>query len=139
MIQLIAEAASTSLPDPNGYAAIGWVVVIIGGIFVILNSGADFINRFKAKEPTPPLHEQFATKDELDEVKEEVRGLDRKIDDRFDQLRLERSKSVAELHKRIEAISAGLNDRVTELLGGFRELRGRVEQALKETKSPFGK
>lgn len=132
-------AQAQQLPDPNSFASIGWLFVGLGALALLLNQGADFLARFKAKEPTPPLHEQYATKDELDEVKKQVGELDEKIDSQFEKLRNERRVSVAELHKRIESVSTGVHDRVTELLKSFSELKGTVQQALKETRHPFGK
>lgn len=135
---MLAQAVQ-QLPDPNSFASIGWLLVGLGALALLLNQGADFLNRFRAKEPTPPLHEQYATKDELDEVKRQVGELDEKIDSQFEKLRNERRVSVAELHKRIEGVSGGMHERVTELLKSFSELKGTVQQALKETRHPFGK
>lgn len=148
MIALLAEAAQ--LPDANNYAALGWVAVIIGAIFFILNQGGEFINRFRAKEPTPPLHEQYATKAELEEVKDQVRDLDKKIDSQFDKLREERRTSVAALHGRIEKViteirleiredNSGIHEKINKLVEGFSQWKGRVEAELKDSNSPFAR
>jgi len=134
---LFAEAQQ--LPDPNSFASIGWLLVGLGAIALLLNQGADFLARFKAKEPTPPLHEQYATKQELAAVESKVDDIDGKIDRRFEELRKERSVSVAQLHKRIEETTSGIQARVSDLMGSFRELKGAVQTALKDTHNPFGK
>lgn len=145
MLQLIAE---TSLPDPNNYASFGWVAVVIGCIFVVLNQGGDFINRFRAKDPIPPLHEQYATKAELEDVKEQVRDIDRKIDSQFEKLREERRISVAALHQRIEKVidairqeiredNTGIHQKINGLVESFSEWKGRVRGELSDTNDPF--
>lgn len=47
MLPLFAQ----TLPDPQSPAAIGWLLMALGGLFLALNQGADFIARFRKKEP----------------------------------------------------------------------------------------
>ena len=43
-----------TLPDPNSYAAIGWVLVILAAITYGLNQGWELVNRFRGAAPEPP-------------------------------------------------------------------------------------
>lgn len=48
-VALIA-AGEMSMPDPNSYGAVGWVLLSLGALLFILNQGADFISRFTKKQ-----------------------------------------------------------------------------------------
>lgn len=45
LLSILAE-----LPDPQSPAAIGWLLMALGGLFLALNQGADFIARFRKKD-----------------------------------------------------------------------------------------
>jgi len=77
---------------------------------------------------------QFATKEELGALQERVQHVEQRIDVQFERLREERRSSVAQLHKRIEETTGGVNERVTELLAAFSKLQGTCEAHLKNPK-----
>jgi len=106
---LLADAAQT-LPDPNTFPAIGWLFVCFGAIALILNQGADFINRFRTKEPSPPLHKEYATKVEHDGLRVEFASFRDEVrvsfDEAADTSRQSREKIYNELRRHGEMIIA---------------------------------
>lgn len=71
---------------------------------------------------------QFATKEELTALQDRVQRFEDSFEENF---RL--------LTTQIREDNDGLHNRITELFGSFRELRGAVTNAMKDTNNPFGK
>lgn len=68
---IIAEA----MPDPSSYSALGWLLVSGAALLAIFNQGASAIDRFRTKEPNPPLHKEYATREQHNELSEAVRDM----------------------------------------------------------------
>jgi hypothetical protein len=75
VLMIAATNSAPALPDPNSFASIGWVVVIIAGLFVAVNKAFEFFRNVTGKGSerlvTPqPLEvtatKQFVTKEEHD-------------------------------------------------------------------------
>lgn len=150
----IAESVPS---DPNSYQGIGWVLVAIGALAVIVNQFGEVFNRFRAKEPSPPLHKEYASREQHDELRERVDAMAQEIAANFKDMREERSRSARTLHERIEkfdiknqqltaALSKevkedflGVHHRISEIVTAFSELKGAISTALKNSNNPFGK
>lgn len=79
---LLAQASD--LPDPKSAAAIGWLFVTLGGACLALNQIASFYFTLKPRK-TPPDHEVYATKAELETARKEHQESDERIEKRFEQ------------------------------------------------------
>lgn len=42
-----------TLPDPNGYAALGWLIVGLAALIAIINQGWDFVAKVSGKDKNP--------------------------------------------------------------------------------------
>ncbi|HEY0966945.1 MAG TPA: hypothetical protein VGD88_06120 [Opitutaceae bacterium] len=84
---------------------------------------------------TPPLHHQFATREEHKALASRVDDLSGEIRDGFQKLDEKRSRSTGGLHQRIEESNQtirseiktdikGVHDRLTTLVGAVSELKG---------------
>lgn len=134
---------------------------LVGGITAVVV----LIKQFR-KEPVSetlvspqPLvvkpHEEYASRKEHDALVVQVRDQHAEIRTEIQTLREERSKSVGNLHQRIEAAAqdnrtvtdslrkevkqdiAGVHTLLNEQLRAFSKLEGRIEEALKKTQHPF--
>ena len=113
-LAVIAQAPTTaSLPDPNHFASVGWVVVILTALIVALRSGMGFVRDLKDK-PAPgdvarESAERFATKAELrDRAAEWDKESRRLYDKREEDLRLA-AQSRKAMHEDVQKISEGLS------------------------------
>lgn len=48
------------MPDPNSYAAIGWIIVGLAALVTIINQVLRLVDRLRPEKPQPPLERQFA-------------------------------------------------------------------------------
>ena len=94
MLPLIFAQAS-DLPPPNSAAAIGWIVLTIGGACLALNQIASFYFTLKPRK-TPPDHELYATKAELHAVR-------LKIEEDAEKSKQEHKESDERIEKRFES------------------------------------
>lgn len=60
-------ASAAPLPDPNGYQAMGWVLVALTAL-----GGAVLIFR-KVFGHTPPLHKEYASKTDVEKLETELK------------------------------------------------------------------
>ena len=90
-----ASGDSLGLPHHQSYVAVGWVVLSLAGLTFIANQAIDLYRKLSPKE-TPPAHEKYATKADLqalsDAVNEEMSQLSdgveatcTRIEKRFEQ------------------------------------------------------
>jgi len=132
-----------STPPPAVLAS--WVEVLFylaGGTAAVVAAWYYLTGRDGERRITPqPLvvtaETQFATRAELEEVKRSVSALTEKIDHGFAALDLKRSNSLEKLHgdmqTRTDTLRAELksdtdkiHNRVTDVFGALREMRGRM-------------
>ncbi len=132
----LAQAASetvTKLPDPSSSQAIGWV---LASLFCLGNIGLVLKQLFQR---TPPLHEEFASKKELEALSERVDGIAAKIQESFDALDGKRSRSIAGLHQALERATESIRgevkkdvghiqNRITDMFGEIQRILGRFEK-----------
>lgn len=89
-----------TLPDPSGYAGLGWLIVGLAAVIAIINQGWDFIAKVtgKDKQPLPQpldvqvikqMHEQFADKEEFDRFQTHVTTRHAQIFSRIDNVQKE--------------------------------------------------
>lgn len=100
---------AAEMPDPASASSIGWLLLAAGGLFMALNQGADFIARFRKREPRgteiigQPLEikhsTQYATKAEHD-----------RLSARVDKLTEESEQRIVRLHERIDALDDAIAD-----------------------------
>lgn len=76
--------AAVELPDPKSAEAIGWLFVTVGGACLALNQIASFYFTIKPRK-SPPDHEVYATKAELETARQEHQESDARIEKRFEQ------------------------------------------------------
>jgi hypothetical protein len=142
--------AETTLPDPNNYASIGWVMVVLGVIVVMINQVSEMVARHKAKDPDPPLHKEYVSRAEHDAHVEDVNA-------RFQTLNEDRRLNVIKLHEKIER--ADHNQRLSnetlrrevksDIEGVYRSINdvgkevskitGTLTALMKNTSNPFQK
>ena len=106
--------ATQSLPDPNSFASIGWLFVCIGALALILNQGADFINRFRTKEPTPPLHKEYATKVEHEGLRSEFADFRDEVRVSFDEAAGTSRQSREKIYNELKSLGVMLASNTTE-------------------------
>lgn len=81
---LLAQAASTSTPEPTSWLSMGWVIAAIFGIVGLANQGMALWDRLFPRA-MPPAHEVYATKAELQTAKVEHQASDARIERRFEE------------------------------------------------------
>ena len=112
-----------------------WWIAGFSLTLLLLNQALTFYKTHMREQPTPS--HTYATKTELNELRTRVDGLVEKIDASFKKLDEKRSESIGGLHLNIDGVAAdlrremivenrGLHNRITEILGDLRELKGRV-------------
>lgn len=131
-----AEAAA--LPDPSGYAAVGWVLIVL----VTLAGGALLVKKLFQRDP--PLHQEFATKEafarHLDVDHAEIRReLERQtasrkgIYERLDQLDRQIAEVRAESQQQSKTLT-NLDSQVAAINTRIDAIPGRMITLLRETK-----
>lgn len=139
MIALLAQVP----PEVIGWlSAAAWIVVFIGGCLGIWVA----IKSIRAKEvetPQPLIvkeHKRYATWQELQEVRSEVRTIGAAFDRAVDQIRRDGEGRVAginqhhdELRAEIKADNNVIHERITELLSAFAEFRGEARAKLSKS------
>lgn len=128
-----AQASAADMADPNGPVSIGTLVI---GLGVLAGIAVALMSIFRRD---PPLHREFASKQELEALSLRVDSLSSEIGYRFDRLDEKRSESIGGLHQAVDDASrelrfemhrdmAGMYSRMTELVGQVQKLIGRIEK-----------
>lgn len=105
MTHLLAQ----TLPDPNSSQAVGWFVLTFGGILGIVVLGATLIRFFR---PTPPIHQHYATKDELRALEERFTDAHRELGEKIDAHAEKYEANVVRIHERLDKQM----DRIVEVI-----------------------
>jgi hypothetical protein len=130
---ILAAASESGLPDPNGAWFIG--ALVIGLTFLAIAIGAVMV----IVKRNPPLHVEFASKQELEALSLRVDGIADEIRESFRELDGKRSRSIAGLHEALEnstqAIREEMKDdvgklqnRITDVFGEMKRILGRLEK-----------
>lgn len=125
---LLLAAADSTLPDPNSYASMGWIIAGVFGIVGLANQGMALWDRLFPRA-TPPAHELYATKVELAKLEMGHKEEMRRIEDRFEQWMEQQASQHKESMEKTE-----------EAIDKFGEWQLSIERALGhvETKADFG-
>lgn len=132
-----AEIVPGSLPDPNHFASIGWVLVIIVALITGLRQGISFVRELKDK-PSPADVQRdaaalFCTKAEFaahlewnrrehESLFSKIGGVERGLGVRIDTRFSEMDKKAEDRHEK-------LHNRINGLLEVVSELRGKLEES----------
>jgi hypothetical protein len=81
MLSLIL--AANELPEPTSYVSLGWIVAGVFGIVGLFNQGLALWDRLFPRA-TPPAHELYATKADLEKARKEHQESDARIEKRFE-------------------------------------------------------
>jgi Mg2+ and Co2+ transporter CorA len=117
---IIASAIlAETLPDPNSYAAIGWVCVILAALAFGINQVMELVNRARGKAPHPPnaqleaaveaVAERVAT---LEEWKERL--IAKMEDDKTAVIQAGEDRA-SRIHQHIEADRNATDKKINEL------------------------
>lgn len=130
LLPILAE-----LPDPQSPAAIGWLLMALGGMFLALNQGAEFIGRFRKKEAAgtklvgQPIEvrgsPEYARREELAAVIARQDRLEAKLDAAIERLAESGEDRARRLHARLDAVLAAVgqaNATVSRLEGEIKRL-----------------
>lgn len=125
---IIAQA----LPDPNHFASVGWVCVILVAVITGLNQGIGFFRSLKDNPPPAEVAREsaatFATKTEFNQHVEwnrrehenlfaKVGGVERGVAERL-------GSRLTEIEHKADASREKLHDRINEILASVSEVRG---------------
>lgn len=83
-VLLLAAAETSSLPDPNSYASMGWIIAAVFGIVGLANQGMALWDHLFPRA-MPPAHELYATKMEVAKLEAEHEEEMKRIEHRFEQ------------------------------------------------------
>ncbi|MBE7497113.1 MAG: hypothetical protein HS117_19400 [Verrucomicrobiaceae bacterium] len=101
--------AAADMPEPTSYAALGWIIAGVFGIVGLANQGMALWDRLFPRA-TPPAHELYATKEELQQAKEEHQASDARIEKRFEdwmeQQQTQHTENMAKLDETIDRFAA---------------------------------
>lgn len=134
-LQTIASAAPNGLlPEPTNYVALGWLFVGLAAMATAINQVFKLVDRFKDKpsggEVRAEAVDKFVTKPEFnahvarnlqehDHFFKKVSGVERGL-----------SREMQEMERRLNTIAeertVKLHDRLNEILGDMREMRGEM-------------
>jgi len=106
------------LPPPDSYSSMGWIIAGIFGIVGLANQGMALWDRLFPRA-TPPAHEVYATKAELQRVEQEQEEETKRIERRFEQWM---EQEAAQHRENIEKLE--------EVIGKFGEWQLSIERAL---------
>ncbi len=118
-------------------------LVVLATSFVVL------VKKLKKAEPSETLigaqpisvreaHE-FVTKRDHEKLETDLRELRKENVLITSNLSKDLNSGINGIHKLMKSDIDGLHNRVTDLFGAFREMKGAVENALKESRTPFHK
>lgn len=137
MIPILAQ----STPDANALKSFLEVFFYLAGSGVALLVGVRTIWPKAVPEVPQPLtvkeQKRFATWEELQNVREEVRAIGNRFDEAVAQIRRDGEGRVAGIEQHIDGLkgeikgdNSELHERITELLTSFSELKGAVRAKL---------
>lgn len=101
------------------------VGIFAGCLFFVLG-GAVLIKTLLQRDP--PLHKEYATTKSVDDLKGDVESLRRQMADGFRDLNSDRSRSIGNLHSKVESEIKQVNQRIDEI-------PDRIISRLKEMRS----
>lgn len=105
MIPILAE---TQLPDPSGYAAMGWVLAVL----FALGGGLLILKMLTTR--TPSLEEQFVTRKEFDTHVDDIKAKLKSIEDKGEA-------RVIRIYDKIDDSADKTVDRIIELIRSNRK------------------
>lgn len=91
-----------SLPAPDSFQSIGWLLVCLGALVAIANQALKLIDRNK---PTPPLHQEYATKAELKAAEDRMARQVSLLTETLQASSARTEQMVVRIHERIEGLS----------------------------------
>ncbi len=124
LAQITNAAAPMTLPDPHSPAALGWVVIVIAGIFTVLNQGTDLWRKWTkpagSEQRDVRINSGCPTKAEYDKHVEEnkrehenlfskiggvERGARQSVDDKVKAIADLQREEVRQLHQKIDVVA----------------------------------
>jgi hypothetical protein len=139
MIYLLAQAEPPPPELLSWLSVAGWIVVFIGGCLGIALA-IKSLREKKSETPQPLIvkeHKRFATWEELQAVRAEVREIGTRFDEAVAQIRRDGEGRVAGIEQHLDALKGEikgdnntLHERITELLSAFAEFRGEARAKL---------
>lgn len=116
-------AATETLALPNGFSAIGWVLVALAALSIAVSRVWDLIDRMRAKNAPPGT---YASASALRELRDEIRA---EMDEIRQDIRA-RAKTEAEARSRLYTAMHEIGDKLGERIGTLAEniahLKGRL-------------
>lgn len=113
--------------------ALGTWVLVAGGVLLILNQGATFIERFRKKEPLErnvTIQAKMLTENDLKTIengsKERKADSDRKLREIREDAKVQDAK-IDSLRAELTEMGAGIHERINALVNGQGELRGEMK------------
>ena len=135
------------LPTPDSPQAVGWLLLALAAIAVALNQVLRLADRWKDKPPAGEIQrdalERFATKmeceqrhraatEDLRNVWSKIGGVERGLKADMDAKVGSLARELVEMERRInnadEERTLKLHDRLNEILGDMREMRGEMNK-----------
>jgi len=92
----------------------------LGMLLVIYNQA------MKAFGHEPPLHEQYVSKEEHQKLEAHMNAEDKKMDERIEKMSKKIEDGFAHADTRRSTSIAGIHNRITELLGEVRQMKGEI-------------
>jgi hypothetical protein len=139
MIPLLAQT-SAALPEPGSAASIGWLVLTLAGLALAANQLLGVRDRLRAKQaqPVDVVKQPLTVKPHEEYTPLAVhRAFAERVEERFEEQARASSAGREKIYNLIRdemrAVRAdakqentGIHNRITELVGAVRELKGRV-------------
>lgn len=134
------------MTDPSSYQAVGWIVVALSALVVAVNAVLKLTDRMRDKPPASEVAresaEKFVSKPEF---RDHVLRNEQEHDNFFKKIGgVERglTRELQEMERRLnskdEERTHGLHDRVNEILGEMREIRGELNVSRQDAKTQRG-
>ena len=124
---------------------------MVGGLGILL---AIAVSIKQLMQRDPPLHREFASQDQINALVKRIDELQGNVEENFHDLREERSRSIGNLHSKMDQIDrrnqeitealrketksdfVGMHQMFQQLLSNFSELRGEIRTEMK-SRHPF--
>ena len=131
-----------TLPDPNHFSSIGWVIVILAAIAFGANAVLDLVDRMRGKSDKPTQIEQplsvTGTPLSNAEIQRDLKTMNHRLialenwrGQLMDKLDVDKTEVIAAGEHRAEKI----HDRINLVLASVSELRGQVNEISKNCKA----
>ena len=122
----IAVAVASELPDPNNFASIGWVVVILFALVGGLNQMFEFIERLQRKRRGLPMRQGPATdppsREEWETVNARRETQMHEMNDKIDKVAIDNATQT-EAIKNIRSSTQRIEDRLNRFFEDRRHER----------------